>query len=119
MTPGPSIPWRVILVVAVLGFVYLGLRPNRIPPPAWYVDGVAHALLSFGIGLVLYKAFAPGRPLLLALLALAALGGVVELIQAWAPTRVPDVSDFIANLVGVLAAGCVAVWATHRRRSHR
>jgi VanZ family protein len=116
MTLGPSTRWRFVLAAAVVGFLYLGLSPNRTQPPVWYVDVVAHALLNFAIGLVIYKAFATGRAFWLALLALAVFGGVVEMLQAWSPTRAPEISDGLANLVGVIAAGVVAVWATRRWR---
>lgn len=116
MTPGPSTGWRVLLALAVAGFLYLGLSPNRTQPPVWYDDEVAHALLNFGIGLVIFKAFAPGRPFWLALLALAVLGGAVEMLQAWSPTRAPELADGLANLAGVVAAGLFAAWATRRWR---
>lgn len=102
-----------------MGFVYLGLRASLSTPPVGYDDAVAHAVAFFALGLVVYKAFAPGRPLRVGLIALAIFGGAVELAQAWVPTRAPTLSDFVANLIGVAAAGLVAWLATVRSQRSR
>lgn len=119
MKPGPSNAWRVALVAAFAGFLYLALRPSVVAPPAGYDDEVAHALVNFALGLMVYKSFAPGRPLLLGLIALVVCGGGVEIAQTWAPTRAPSLPDFFANVIGVLAAAVVSLLAALRWRRLR
>ena len=119
MKPGPSNVWRVVLAVAVAGFLYLGLRPSVVAPPAGYDDEVAHALVNFALGMMVYKAFTPGRAFLLGLVGLAIWGGVAEFAQTWAPTRAPAWPDFYANLVGVFAAGVVGSLIALRGRKTR
>ena len=119
MKPGPSNAWRVALVATFVGFLYLALRPSVVTPPVGYDDEVAHALVNFALGLMVYKSFAPGRPLTLGLIALVLCGGGVEIAQTWAPTRAPSWPDFFANLVGVAGAAVVSLMAALRWRRRR
>jgi len=106
---------RVLLPLAVAATVAVGsLLPGAAAPTAaglpW--DKFLHA--TGGAALVLAGAWAVRRrdPRTLVLLACvaAALGGLLEVGQAFVPSRDPAVGDFLADALGAaLAALAVAV----------
>ena len=94
--------WRLLFAIAVLAYLFVGVQPHSDPPPPGNADLFYHALLNAVLGGLAYKAFRPGRPFLLSLGGLAALGGLIELIQMISPNREPSFADFGADITGLL-----------------
>ena len=86
----------------------------RLSPPSLGVewdDKIYHFIEYAGFFFLLYRALKywgwakrTGRKILLAIFLGSAIGAIDELYQASVPTRVPDVSDWIADSTGVVLA---------------
>lgn len=97
--------WVPVLLFEALVF-YLSSRPNlQLPASIPYLDKGAHFLEYLGAGGLVYRALRlSGRPrpacLALALVLVAALGGIDELLQRGVPGRSCSLRDWIADLLG-------------------
>ena len=96
--------WPAVLVVT-----WGELAPH---PPEWtlhFWDKSLHFTAYFGLAAMATLVVGNGRRLLFALLALAAFGGLLEILQGFTG-RDPDIHDEIANGIGV-GAGYLVAWA--------
>jgi VanZ family protein len=121
--------WLVMIVVGLYWMLLFTLthwpvgperpvRPRRIP----HLDKVAHAAAFAGLAFLAcvgVASFRPITPLLLAGLlgALAFYAGFDEFTQGWVRHRTPDLRDWLADLVGMLAG--VGAFLLARRVLHR
>jgi VanZ family protein len=93
---------------------FLTLAPRSFRPQTGVEHHLEHVLafallgLAFGLGY-------PGRRLLLALLGVA-MAALLEVLQAWAPGRHANLSDFMMNAIGVGAGLAVAALIDQMRR---
>lgn len=100
----PVVAWT--LVILLLTAVRL---PEWKGAAGTQADKIVHFGLYFGLGLTLGRAARLSR--LRGILALSAplaagigFAAVDELMQGWVPTRVPQMSDWLADVAGLLAA---------------
>jgi len=109
---------RVSGWLLVSAAVFLTLAPRTFRPQTGVEHHLEHVLafallgLAFGLGY-------PGRRLLLALLGVA-MAALLEVLQAWAPGRHANLSDFMMNAIGVgagLAAAALVDWMRRKRRA--
>ena len=93
-----------------LAYIVWGeLTPN---PPAWtslFWDKLLHFTAYFGLSAMATLVLGIQKRTLAALVGLAALGGLLEILQGYTG-RDPDVFDELANCVGVVS-GLLAAWA--------
>jgi VanZ family protein len=111
--------WQVLLFVLTAVVLYLALMPS--PPQqidlGW--DKLNHATAFAALTISGCFGF-PGsrRMVLLLLLAVLALGGLIEVLQAYVPGRSSDWFDLLADSVGMLCGVVVALpllWLTRGR----
>ena len=60
-----------------------------------------HTAINLVLGVLAFRAFSFPKAYLYAILALAAVGGAIELLQFYSPNREPAFSDLAANLLGI------------------
>jgi len=99
-----GIYWAMLLVLTHLPGEEREVRPRRIP----HLDKVAHAAAFAGLAvlaLAAVAAFRPVTPPVLAGLAcaLALYAAVDEFTQGWVRHRTPDLRDWLADMLGMLA----------------
>jgi hypothetical protein len=103
-----------VRVAAGVGGGVPQLAPRSFRPQTGVEHHLEHVLafallgLAFGLGY-------PGRRLLLALLGVA-MAALLEVLQAWAPGRHANLSDFMMNAIGVGAGLAVAALIDQMRR---
>lgn len=123
--PGEAVSGRGRLIAVYLAVVFaVTLAPLPSDAAAQLnatgLDKLVHAVLLGGFALLLY--WRPGPPLAvgraaLALLAAAAVAGLIELAQEPLPYRSGDIRDFWAGIVGALVAMLLASgWRAIRAR---
>lgn len=89
-----------VIAAGVIVVLLVPIEPGP-PPPVVGLDKIVHAFLFFAIALPILSVRPPAWVWLLPVL--AAMGGVIELIQPFFG-RGREFWDFIANIVGVLLA---------------
>jgi len=109
-------PWQMLFCALTAVVLYLALSPN--PPTqvdlGW--DKLNHATAFAALTISGCFGF-PGsrRIILLVLLGVVALGGLIEILQAYVPGRDSDWFDLVADSVGMLCGAFVALpllWLT-------
>ena len=104
-------------LAAGVGAAFLTLAPRTFRPQTGVEHHLEHVLafallgLTFGLGY-------PGRRLLLALVGVA-MAALLEVLQAWAPGRHANLSDFMMNAIGVGAGLAAAALIDEMRRRRR
>jgi len=103
-------PWQVLVLLLAAAVLYLALIP--MPPHelslGW--DKVNHAAAF--TALTVASVFASGgsrRTLLWALLGVFALGGAIEILQLFVPSRSSEWADLLADVVGMCVGLAVAL----------
>jgi len=112
-------PWQVLLFALTAVVLYLALTPA--PPKqidlGW--DKLNHATAFAALTISGCFGFPSSRrTVLLLLLAVLALGGLIEILQAYVPGRSSDWFDLLADSVGMLCGVVVALpllWLTRAR----
>ena len=99
-----GIYWAMLLVLTHLPGEEREVRPRRIP----HLDKIAHAAAFAGLAVlacVTVAAFRPVTPLILVGIAcaLALYAAVDEFTQGWVRHRTPDLRDWLADMLGMLA----------------
>ncbi len=117
MTP---LAWKLSLILTLVSFLYLGLRPTVHLPDIQRIDLGAHMAFNAILAWMAFHAFPKARPFGALFVGLLIYGGAIELLQSLTPNRVPSVGDFVANGTG-LALGSFAAtrfrqWRRARRR---
>lgn len=111
---GPVVAWALVLA----GLSRLTAVPAPLEPLTILSDKVIHFGLYSVMGAALAWARVVGRrnPPHLALVALGSLYGALdEFHQSFVPGRTPDVSDWVANTLGVLAGYVLFMLLTDSR----
>jgi VanZ family protein len=108
---------RTLFILAVLAVLYLTLTPNppQIGPPGQ--DKWHHALAFWGLGLLACVGSERAAARLMSTFAaLAALGGLIEIVQLFVPNRGCELLDWLADMAGAaLALAMVALWQRWNR----
>lgn len=110
---------RTASLVCAAVILFLALAPVSGPPPVHHTDKANH-LAAFFVLTCLARAGWPLRPRAV-VCALAAFGGLIELLQLFTPGHHADPLDLLADLIGI-AAGWAAfagmrLWAIRRQLS--
>jgi VanZ family protein len=115
--PSPHRIARILFLLAALAVSILSLLPQRDLPKVGVSDKLEHLLSYFVLAILGSLAFRGWRSLLFLFVLLCAMGGLIELLQAFSPGRSPDVVDALADGAGGAAGVLVgAALALLRRR---
>jgi VanZ family protein len=116
-------PWLLVIALYVALIFFASSRPYlHAPGPDFQMkDKLAHALEYGLLGWFMSRAARPLRPVPLAVEVLwfvalgAGIAGLDELFQGTVPGRLTDVTDWMADVTGLLVGTTIA--ATHARRT--
>jgi VanZ family protein len=108
--PSPRLVARTVFFLGAAAITVLSLLPQRDLPKPGASDKIEHALAYFVLAILGAFAFRERRSLLHLFIFLCAMGGAIELLQAFSPGRSPDPIDAIADGAGA-AAGVLAALA--------
>ncbi len=114
MTP---LAWKLLLLLTLMSFLYLGLRPNAGLPDIERIDLAAHMTFNAMMAWMAVHAFPTARPFGALFVGLLLYGGAIELLQSQTATRVASFSDFIANGTGLALGAFAATWFRRWMRS--
>jgi VanZ family protein len=102
----------LVLFWPALAYIVWGeLTPS---PPAWtslFWDKALHFTAYFGLAAMTTMILGPQRRTLWALLGLAVLGGLLEILQGYTG-RDPDIYDALANICGIATGASAALLLT-------
>jgi VanZ family protein len=91
---------RILFTLAALAVSALSLLPQLDLPKVGVSDKFEHVTSYLVLALVGSFAIRAQRGLPLLFVFLCAMGGVLELLQAYSPGRTPDIADAVADAVG-------------------
>ena len=99
---------RILFMLASLAVCILSLLPARYMlevdvSDTLEADKLEHVSSYFALAILGSFAIRAQRSLLLLFVLLCAMGGILELLQAFSPGRTPDIADEIANCAGAAA----------------
>jgi VanZ family protein len=100
---------RVLFGLAATVVAVLSLLPAHDLPNVAASDKIEHAAAYFVLAILGGLGLRERRGLLFLFIFLCAMGGVIELLQAFSPGRSPDVFDALANATGAAAGILVAL----------
>jgi VanZ family protein len=100
---------RVLFGLAATVVAVLSLLPAHDLPNVAASDKIEHAGAYFVLAILGGLGLRERRGLLFLFIFLCAMGGVIELLQAFSPGRSPDVFDALANATGAAAGILVAL----------
>ena len=98
---------RFVLLSYVLLVILVSLVPFSSEPSTWPVDKVGHFLAYAGMAVLALFSYAALPARLVALVAAAGLGALLEWGQASIPGRDMSWIDQLANVLGLLAGAAV------------
>lgn len=101
--------WIVLIFCVLTG----SLDPQVRMPSLYEADKVIHASAYFALAMLPSIFFKQGRSRLLAILAMIALGGGIEIAQRYIPGRDASALDFVANCLGVAAGLSAGLLIAH------
>lgn len=105
--------WLLLGLVAVVGWLALQPAPPASISLGW--DKLNHGAAFTALAFSAWLGHAGStRRRLVALLALWAYGGLIEVVQSWLPPRQGDWADLLGDTVGLLL-GTALAWALLRR----
>jgi VanZ family protein len=107
---------RILFGLAATVVAVLSLLPAHDLPKVAVSDKIEHAGAYFVLAILGGLGLRKRRGLLLLFILLCAMGGVIELLQAFSPGRSPDIFDALANGTGAAAGTLVALLFGFRRR---
>jgi VanZ family protein len=116
--PRPSLRkiTRILFCLAAAAVTVLSLLPQQDLPKVGVSDKVEHALSYFVLAILGSFGFREQRSLLYLFVLLCAMGGVIELLQAFSPGRSPEFADAIADAAGAAVGVLIALTFGFRRR---
>jgi VanZ family protein len=115
--PSPRRIARVLFLLAAAVVTVLSLLPQQDLPKVGVSDKIEHLLSYFVLAILGSFAVRERRSLLYLFVLLCAMGGVIELLQAFSPGRSPDIVDAVADGAGAAAGVLIgAAFARVRRR---
>lgn len=100
--------WQIATVVFMLTIYWTSSQPAGIEDPAFYIANLdkllhffAYLILGLWLRLGIYGYFTSGRIRIIISLTLGILyGGFDELHQMYVPSRVADIIDWLADILG-------------------
>lgn len=107
---------RILFCLAAAAVTVLSLLPQRDLPKVGVSDKLEHALSYFVLAILGSFGFREPRGLLYLFVLLCAMGGVIEVLQAFSPGRSPEVADAVADGAGAAAGVLIALAFGFRRR---
>jgi VanZ family protein len=107
---------RILFLLAAAAVAVLSLLPQRDLPKVGVSDKLEHVFSYFVLAILGSFGFRERRSQLLLFVLLCAMGGIIELLQAFSPGRSPDVVDAIADGAGAAAGVLIALVLGFRRR---
>ena len=115
--PSPRRIARVLFLLAAAVVTVLSLLPQQDLPKVGVSDKIEHLLSYFVLAILGSFAVRERRSLLYLFVLLCAMGGVIELLQAFSPGRSPDIVDAVVDGAGAAAGVLIgAAFARVRRR---
>jgi VanZ family protein len=115
--PSPRRIARVLFLLAAAVVTVLSLLPQQDLPKVGVSDKIEHLLSYFVLAILGSFAVRERRSLLYLFVLLCAMGGVIELLQAFSPGRSPDIVDALVDGAGAAAGVLIgAAFARVRRR---
>jgi len=115
--PSPRRIARVLFLLAAAVVTVLSLLPQQDLPKVGVSDKIEHLLSYFVLAILGSFAVRERRSLLYLFVLLCAMGGVIELLQAFSPGRSPDIVDAVVDGAGAAAGVLIgAAFALVRRR---
>ncbi|HUL05495.1 MAG TPA: VanZ family protein [Candidatus Acidoferrum sp.] len=111
----PRIVTLLLFLLAAATVTVLSLLPQRDVPKVGVSDKLEHAIAYFGLAILGGLAFRERRRLLYLFVILCAMGGAIELLQAFSPGRTPELADAVADAAGAAAGIFVALPLALRR----
>jgi VanZ family protein len=100
---------RVLFLLGAAVVAVLSLLPAHDLPKVAVSDKIEHAGAYFVLAILGGLGLRERRSLLFLFIVLCAMGGAIELLQAFSPGRSPDVFDALANATGAAAGILVAL----------
>ena len=113
---GPHARWRWMAVFVGLcaATLVVALLPAESAPRTTGWDKLDHALAFAALGVAgVFALHGMRRGTALVVPLLTALGGLIELLQAFVPSRMADPQDLLADVVGA-AIGTLLAWLVLR-----
>jgi len=107
---------RVLFLLAAAAVTVLSLLPQRDLPKVGVSDKIEHVVSYFVLAILGSLAFRERRSLFALFVLLCAMGGVIELLQAFSPGRSPDIVDALADGAGAAAGTLVGLALGFLRR---
>ena len=107
---------RMLFLLATAAVAVLSLLPQRDLPKVAVSDKLEHVLAYFVLAVLGSFGFRERRSLLYLFVLLCAMGGIIEVLQAFSPGRSPDVADAIADGAGAATGVLIALVLGFRRR---
>ena len=107
---------RILFLLAAAAVTVLSLLPQRDLPKVGVSDKLEHALSYFVLAILGSFGFREPRSLLYLFVLLCAMGGAIEVLQAFSPGRSPEVADAVADGAGAAAGVLIALAFGFRRR---
>jgi VanZ family protein len=120
VTSGPHAPllfWRLAFWTCAAVVLVLALLPADALMPSTGWDKANHALAFAVLGFLGLRSHRSAAWTVL--LSLLAYGGAIELLQGWFTVRTPDLTDLLADAVGLVAALAPQGWRVIRSRTPR
>jgi len=100
---------RILFQLAVATVTVLSLLPQRDLPKVGVSDKLEHAIAYFGLAILGSLACRTRGGLLSLFVLLCAMGGIIELLQAFSPGRTPEVADAAADAAGAAVGILIAL----------
>jgi VanZ family protein len=94
--------WLALGWMLVIAIVYLSLTPAPISIPAAEGDKYGHIAAYAAVTFWFMQIYDTARPRVIVVLALAALGGGLEIIQSFTGYRSMEAADMAADVAGIV-----------------
>lgn len=103
-------PWQVLLALLTLLVCYLAFMPMPPKQVGMFWDKINHTAAFASLSFAACLGFpGPWRRVVSVLVALLALGGAIEVVQAFVPGRSCEWGDLLADATGIVAGAVIAL----------
>lgn len=103
-------PWQILLALLTLLVCYLAFTPMPPKQVGMFWDKINHMAAFTAMSFTACLGFpGPRRTVTLVLLGLLALGGSIELVQAFVPGRSCELDDLLADTLGIVTGAAIAL----------
>jgi VanZ family protein len=98
----------IIFILCASAITICSLLPNLPTPEKYNLDKFMHGAAYAGLIFLAY-CFVKNRKIFISLfICVVALGGIIEIIQTFIPTRSGTIGDFAADLIGAFFGALIA-----------